>query len=110
MPTKTTPSAPPRKKKKATNAYRTRPKPTCPCGGRLRVGFIPDFGERARYVSLFVGGRPKARKSLVTKMFKGFGIDDWDEDDVWMLTAYRCEACGRVEFYAVEPPIEGTHG
>ncbi len=99
--------APPAKR---ADAYRSRPVQKCSCGGRLRLGFVPDFAERARYVSLFVGGRPQARKSLLAKMFKGFGIEDWDEDDVWMLSAYRCDACGRVEFFAVDPPISGVAG
>lgn len=77
----------------------------CHCGGTMTEGFIPDHADMgATWVSVFVGGQPKSRESFWQKFRKGHGVAPWEEDDVWALTAQRCESCGRVELFAKERP------
>jgi predicted nucleic-acid-binding Zn-ribbon protein len=73
----------------------------CPkCAGDMVEGFIPDFGHNEYVRSLrWVEGKPER------SFWKGAKVGDRRQADV---SAYRCTACGYVEFYALaETPDEG---
>jgi hypothetical protein len=68
--------------------------PACPkCKGRMVQGFVPNYGQGGFvYVSSWVEGQP--RKSIggrSTKVPSEGGIP---------VGAFRCEACGFLEFYS----------
>ncbi len=77
----------------------------CSCGGSMTEGFVPDFGDMAAtWVSMFVAGTPKSRASKMEKFFRGQGVAGWDEEDAWAISAFRCDACGRLELFAKNRP------
>jgi hypothetical protein len=67
--------------------------PTCPkCGKLLERGHIPDIAHGHALISSWAPGEPVNRRF--------FGGIKYAASDVIPLSAYRCPACGYVEFYA----------
>ena len=77
----------------------------CHCGGEMSIGFIPDHGGMAStWITLFVEGAAKARASAWQKVQRGAGLEGWNPNEAWAITAYRCADCGRVDMFATERP------
>jgi ribosomal protein S27AE len=67
--------------------------PICPkCGKAMERGHVPDVTHGQVLQSRWSRGDPEPRR------FHG-GIK-WEADEQIPLAAYRCPACGYVEFYA----------
>jgi ribosomal protein S27AE len=70
--------------------------PACPkCGTFMNRGHMPDYanGDVIVFRAVWAPGDPEPRRFYLS------GIKA-DPDNQIPLTAYRCSACGFVEFYA----------
>ena len=66
---------------------------TCPkCGETMERGHVPDASHSQAFQTRWSRGDPEQRRFI--------GGIKWEKDDQILLTAYRCTACGFVEFYA----------
>lgn len=69
----------------------------CPiCGSKTEEGFILDFTHGAQTATRWVKGKPK--KTIM-------GVAAFSDRQNYHLSAYRCETCGHLEFYAIGPPF-----
>lgn len=67
--------------------------PTCPkCATPMERGHVPDAAEGLSFPSAWAPGAPQHRRFLN-------GIKTAPKEEL-PLHAYRCSACGYVEFYA----------
>jgi hypothetical protein len=62
------------------------------CGGAMQKGYIPDLNHGQMLPSIWVEGKPQ-------KSF-WFGLKMEDTAKKYLLSAYRCEKCGFLKFYA----------
>jgi hypothetical protein len=75
----------------------------CVCGGALEVGFLPDFSQASTWVTTWIAGAPDTKKSITETLRTGAGVRAKGEA-VFVVEAYRCTSCGRLELYANKPP------
>ena len=74
--------------------------PRCPkCDKLMDRGHLPDAGPGHWQLSSWAPGNPEPRRF--------FGGIKYDADTVMPLAAYRCSACGYVEFYALSKRDDG---
>ena len=67
--------------------------PVCPkCDKPMDRGHVPDFGYGQILQSGWAPGEPESRRFV--------GGIKYEADEQIPLIAYRCPACGYVEFYA----------
>ena len=70
------------------------------CGGRLQIGFIADhaYGDRMVLRSYWVAGPPEKYPSGWWN--QGLERLNTSGKEKHYITAYRCERCGFMKFYA----------
>jgi hypothetical protein len=61
------------------------------CGGNMKMGYVPDYADKMSLQTFWVEGR----------MEKGFlGFPKIKNRKQYDISAYRCERCGLLKFYA----------
>lgn len=66
------------------------------CGSKTEEGFILDFAHQGQTASRWVAGKPERMVS---------GVVAFSDRQNYHVAVFRCENCGHLEFFAIEPPI-----
>ena len=64
------------------------------CNGRMVGGFIADYADSDIRYSRWCQGHPDS--AILSEI-------DPRSNTQWKITGYRCEECGHVELFAVDP-------
>jgi hypothetical protein len=69
--------------------------PTCPtCEVPMTEGYIPERGQRHHHFASWVEGAPEPTWYGTAKVF---------DRERYLISAYRCPECGRLEIFANRP-------
>lgn len=66
------------------------------CGAKTVEGFLLDFQHGGQTATRWVEGKPKRMTT---------GVVAFSDRTNYHMSAFRCESCGHLEFYAVDAPV-----
>ena len=64
------------------------------CGAKTEEGYILDFTSGGQTASRWIVGKPEKTK--------GMGVAAFSDRQNHHISAFRCENCGHLEFYATD--------